>query len=240
MGGLLRFIIALPRSLLLGAVIYLPGRSGILLRRWYYGRRLRRCGRNLTVMPGVHIGGEAFIEVGDDVTIRENVILHAGVAPAGSDTREILELGRRKGERGVVRIGNRSRIAFGAVILGYGGVSIGDKCGIGPYAVLLSETFHHKGRVPGRIYKYSQGAEPKEQCVLRGYVELMDGAGVASNVLILPGATIGQDSWVGPNSVVRLGGVIENDVIAKGDPAGTSFRRHYAARGAEVSASEVP
>lgn len=231
MRGFFRFAAALPRSLLLGAVIYMPGPSGILLRRWYYGRRLRRCGRNFTVMPGVHFGGEPFIEVGDDVTIRENVILHAGVAPAAAERREVLALGRAKGEPGVIRIGNRSRIAFGAVILGYGGVSIGEKCGVGPYAVLLSETFHHKGKVPGRIYKYSQGAEPHEQCVLRGYIEMMDGAGLASNVLVLPGATIGRDSWVGPNSVVRLGGVIENDIIARGDPAGAVFQRQHAVAG---------
>jgi acetyltransferase-like isoleucine patch superfamily enzyme len=180
-------------------------------------------------MPGVHIGGEQFIEIGDDVMIRENVTLHAGAAPTSNERREIVELGNyAHRQRGVIMIGNSARIAFGAIVLGYGGVSIGEKCGVGPYSVLLSESFHYKGKVPGRVYKYSQGAEPEEQCVLRGYVEMMDGAGIASNVLVLPGATIEKDSWVAPNSVVRLGGFIESNVIAKGDPAGTVFRRRYA------------
>jgi acetyltransferase-like isoleucine patch superfamily enzyme len=227
MPDLLRFLLTLPRSLLLGAVIYLPGEAGILLRRWYYGRRLRRCGKNLTIMPGVHLDGETFIEIGDDVMIRENVVLRAGIP--SEEKREVVELGSYTDrERGVVLIRDRARIAFGAVILGYGGVTIGEKCGIGPYSILLSESFHHQGKDPGRIYKYSQGAAPEEQCVLRGYVEMKDGSGIASNVLVLPGATIGRDAWVAPNGVVRLGGFIDDDVIAKGDPAAVVFRRRYA------------
>jgi acetyltransferase-like isoleucine patch superfamily enzyme len=227
MRDFLRFVTALPRSLALALVIYLPGEAGILLRRWYYGRRLRHCGRDFTVMPGVRITGEAFIEVGDDVLIRENAILHAG-APDPADAREAVQLGDyRDREVGVVRIGDHARIAFGALILGYGGVRIGAKCGVGPYAVVLSESFHHKGRDRGRVYKYSQGADASELCVLRGYVELMDGSGLASNVVVLPGATVGRDSWIAPNSVVRLGGFVESDVIAKGDPAVPAFRRHY-------------
>jgi acetyltransferase-like isoleucine patch superfamily enzyme len=228
---MLAFLRWLPHSLLLGLVTYLPGTSGVLLRRWYYGKRLRRCGRNFTVLPGVHIAGHAFIEVGDDVTIRENVLIHAGRADAALERREVIELGSYVGrERGVIKVGDRARIAFGAVILGYGGIAIGEKCGVGPNAVLLSETFHHKGKDAHRVYKYSQGAAPEEQCVLRGFIEMKDGAGLASNVLVLPGAVIGRDAWVAPNSVVRLAGRIDDDVIAKGDPAETVFRRPYAAR----------
>lgn len=228
---LLRFLVTLPRSLFSALVIYLPGEAGILLRRWYYGRRLGRCGRNLIVMPGVHISGVGHIEIGNNVMIRECAILHAGIADSDGG-REIVQIGSYRGRRrGVITIKDGARIAFGALVLGYGGVSIGEKCGVGPYSVLLSETYHHKGRVRDRVYKYSQGADPEELCVLQGFIELQDGAGVASNVLVLPGATIGRDSWVSPNGVVRLGGNIEADVIAKGDPASGVFRRPYAAPG---------
>ena len=123
------------------------------------------------------------------------------------------------GVRGRVVIGDMSRIAHGVLILGYGGVKIGEKCGIGPGAVILSESFHHKGDDPSVTYKYSQGAAPEEQCVAQGYVELQDGAGVASHVVVLPGAEIGRNSWVLPNSVVRVGARIPDGVLAKGDPA---------------------
>jgi len=161
--------------------------------------------------------------------LRENVIIHAGLPPA-NDRREVREIAPSPAvERGVVSIGDHSRVAFGALILGYGGVHIGVKCGIGPHSVLLSESYHHKGRDPKRVYKYSQGAAPEEQCVLRGPVQLQDGAGVASHVLVLPGARIGRDAWVSPGSTVRLAGRIDDNVIARGDPADTVFRRTYAA-----------
>jgi acetyltransferase-like isoleucine patch superfamily enzyme len=240
MRDLLRFFGALPRSLFAALVVYLPGEAGILLRRWYYGRRLGRCGRNLTIMPGVHIGGAPYVEIGDDVTIRENVVMHAGL-PSADDRREVLQIGSYHGRRrGVIVVKDHARIAFGAIVLGYGGVVIGEKCGVGPYSVLLSETFHHKGKDAGRVYKYSQGARPEELCVLQGFIEMQDGAGVASNVLVLPGATIGRDAWVAPNSVVRLGGFIEADIVARGDPAHEVFRRPYAAspRDSRVNAGD--
>jgi acetyltransferase-like isoleucine patch superfamily enzyme len=242
MGDLVRFLRALPASLFAALIVYLPGEAGILLRRWYYAKRLGRCGRNLTVMPGVHLGGVRYIEIGDDVTIRENVVMHAG-APVGGDEREYVQIGSYRGRRrGVIVVKDHARIAFGAVVLGYGGVVIGEKCGVGPYSILLSETFHHKGRDAGRVYKYSQGALPQELCVLQGSIDMHDGAGIASNVVVLPGATIGRDSWVAPNSVVRLGGFIEPDVVAKGNPAATVFRRTYAAAsaGAQARGGEGP
>jgi acetyltransferase-like isoleucine patch superfamily enzyme len=239
MSGFLKFLRALPRSLAIAVIIYLPGEAGILLRRWYYGKRLGRCGKNFTVLPGVHIAGVPYIEVGDDVTIRENAILHAGI-PVPGDAREITHVGRydEGRRRGYIVIKDRARVAFGAILLGYGGISIGEKCGLGPNAVLLSESYHHKGKVAGRIYKYSQGALPQEVCVIQGFIELQDGAGIASNVLVLPGATISKDAWVSPNSLVRLGGYVEPDVIASGNPAVSVFKRTYAVQGANPGGEE--
>jgi acetyltransferase-like isoleucine patch superfamily enzyme len=216
---LLKLLMLLPASLALAVLVYLPSESGMLLRRWYYRRRFSRCGENLRVMPGVHITGHALIEVGDNVTIRENVIINTS-APLAEDKRDRRWVGPHgKITPGVIRIGSHSRIAFGALILGYGGVVIGEKCGIGPGAILLSESFHHTGSDRKRMYKYSQGAMPEEQCVAQGTIELMDGAGVASHVVVLPGATIGRDSWVAPNSVIRPGGRLADRLIAQGDPA---------------------
>lgn len=215
------------RDVLLLFVIYLPGETGVRLRRWYYCKRLGKCGANLVIRPGVHLTGLPFIEIGDDVMIRENVIIQTG-APLPSE-RERRSVHRAaitsKVRQGNVVIGNRSRIAHGAMILGYGGVALGEKCGIGPGAVILSETFHHKGHDSGIVYKYSQGAEPEEQCIIQGAVEFQDGAGVASHVVVLPGAVIGKDSWVLPNSLVRVGGRIPDGVLAKGDPAVVIQRR---------------
>ena len=223
------FITVLPSSLFKCFVIYLPGEAGIILRRWYYSKRFRKCGKNLSIATNVQISDPSMIEVGDDVMIRENVLIHTGAPMNPSDDkRDVIELVQyNKHEKGLITIGDHSRVAFGVIILGYGGVKIGKKCGIGPGAIILSESFHHKGSDIKRVYKYSQGALPEEQCVIQGLVEFKDGAGVASNVIVLPCATIGKDSWVAPGSVVRIRGRIEDDVIAKGDPAVTVFKRPY-------------
>jgi acetyltransferase-like isoleucine patch superfamily enzyme len=208
-------------------VIYLPGESGVLLRRTYYSRRFRSCGRDLWIGTNVQITNPSMIVAGDDVRIRENVIIHTGRGNA-KERRDVIELTPASlHEKGLVILGNHSRIAFGAVILGYGGVKIGKKCGVGPGAIILSETFHYKGSNKDQIYKYSQGALPEEQCVVQGLVELKDGSGVASNVIILPGATVGKNSWITPGSIMRVRGRVDNDVIAKGDPAVTIFKRPY-------------
>lgn len=231
----LRFLWHLIADLFSLLVVYLPGESGVLLRRAYYSKRFRSCGRDLRIETNVRISSPSLIVAGDNVRIRENVILHTG-RHQGEEKREVIELTpATPHEKGLVVFGDHSRIAFGAVILGYGGVKIGEKCGIGPGAVILSESFHYKGKDKDRIYKYSQGALPEEQCVIQGVVEFKDGAGIASNVIVLPGATIGKDSWIAPGSVVRVRGRIEDNVIAKGDPALTIFKRPYA----EATEAEV-
>lgn len=226
---LFRFFKSLPKSLMLGLITNLPSEAGVLLRRWYYSRRFARCGKDLWIGTNVIISNPFLIEAGDNVKIRENAVIHTGLpSSVQHDKREVIELTPSKREfNGRVMLGSHCRIAYGAIILGYGGVKIGEKCGIGPGAVILSESLHHKGRNKEIVYKYSQGALPEEQCVVQGFVEFMDGAGVASNVIVLPGAVIGRDSWVGPNSVVGVRGRVEQDVIAKGDPAVPVFQRQY-------------
>jgi acetyltransferase-like isoleucine patch superfamily enzyme len=223
-----RFLLNLIRDVRSLFVIYLPGETGVLLRRRYYSKRFRSCGRDLWIGTNVHISNPSLIVAGDNVRIRENVILHTGRG-SGEEKREILELTPvAPHEKGLVVLGSHTRIAFNAVILGYGGVKFGEKCGVGPGAVILSESFHYKGKDRSKIYKYSQGALPEEQCIVRGFVDFKDGAGIASNVIVLPGATIGKDAWVAPGSIVRVRGRVEDDVIAKGDPAVTIFKRPYA------------
>lgn len=224
---LLRFLFHVLMDIRQLFILYLPGETGALLRRSYYSKRFRSCGHDLWIGTNVLISDPSTVIAGDNVMIRENVILHTGRS-RGEEKRDVIDLTpSAPHEKGLVILGNHSRIAFGAVILGYGGVKIGEKCGIGPGAIVLSESFHYKGKDKNRIYKYSQGALPEEQCIVQGFVELKDGAGIASNVIVLPGATIGKDSWVAPGSVVRVRGRVEDNVIAKGDPAITIFKRPY-------------
>ena len=110
------------------------------------------------------------IEVGDNVKIRENTIIHTGCPKELSEEkREILLASSYDNhEKGKIIIGDHSRIAFGAILLGYGGIKIGVKCGIGPGAKIYSETFHHKGKNLNIAYKYSEGAPKKNSVSCRG------------------------------------------------------------------------
>lgn len=215
-------------SIALMFIIYLPGESGVLLRRWYYSKRLRVCGKNLHICANVHIVGHSLIEMGDNVKIRENVIIHTGSSKAKNEKRDVIEINPCNDfPKGLVSIGSHTDIAFGALILGYGGVRIGEKCGIGPGAFVLSESFHYKGKDINRAYKYSTGALPEEQCIIQGFIEFKDGAGVASNVIVLPGTVIGKDAWIGPHSVTRVKDSIPDDSVAKGNPAVVVLERSY-------------
>lgn len=226
----LQFARAFPKDLAKAVIVHLPGTSGVLLRRWYYTPRLGGCGSGLRVDPGVQLKGLRHIFLGNDVHLRENVTIQTGVpVDPARDRREVRFVGRRAAEgEGRVEVGDHARIAFNAIILGYGGVKIGEKCGVGPNTVMVSESLHHKGADANRVWKYSAGADPDEQCIVRGTIVLEDGAGVASNVTLLPGARVGRDSWVGVNSVISVGGSVPPDVVAKGDPAVPVFRRPYA------------
>jgi len=218
-------------SIVLMFIIYLPGEPGVLLRRRYYSKRLRRCGNNLYIGTNVHITGYSLIEMGDNVKIRENVIINTGSPKADNEKRDVIDLSSGDNfPKGLVIIGNHADIAFGALILGYGGVRLGEKCGIGPGAIVLSESFHYKGQDISKVYKYTTGALPEEQCVMQGCVEFKDGAVVASNVIVLPGTVIGKDAWVGPNSVTRVKGSIPDDSVARGDPAVVVLERPYKKR----------
>lgn len=223
----LRFAVLLPVDLARMVLVYLPGHSGILLRRHYYRRRLRRCGENFCVMPGVHLSGLDWIEVGDNVMIRENAIIRTGAPNRGADERRCIRIvpTNRDCTPGIVVLSDNSRIAFGALILGQGGVHVGRDCGIGPGAVVLSETFHYQGSNADVVYKYSQGAAAEEQSLIQGAVVLEDGSGIASHVVLLPGARLRRQAWAGPGSIVRMGGLVAEGVIVRGDPAVPVFRR---------------
>jgi len=209
-------------------IIYLPGEPGVLLRRRYYSKRLRRCGNNLHIGTNVHITGYSLIEIGDNVRIRENVIINTGTPKIEHEKRDVINLNTVDNfPKGLLIIGNHADIAFGAIILGYGGVKLGKYCGIGPGAMVLSESFHYRGHDLNRVYKYTTGALPEEQCIMQGFVELKDGAVLASHVIVLPGTVIGKNAWVGPNSVTRVKGFIPDDSVARGDPAVVVRERPY-------------
>ena len=56
----------------------IPGGLGILLRRKWYSKKLKKAGKNLTVLPGTVILNPQNMECGDNVSIGVNNYIQAG------------------------------------------------------------------------------------------------------------------------------------------------------------------
>jgi maltose O-acetyltransferase len=89
-----------------------------------------------------------------------------------------------------IKIGARTFINYGAIVLDAAEVSIGDDVQIGP-AVQLITALHPLEPGPRR-----DGVETAAP------VRIEDGAWLAAGVIVLPGVTVGADAVIGAGSVV--------------------------------------
>jgi maltose O-acetyltransferase len=103
-----------------------------------------------------------------------------------------------------IRIGARTFINFGAVILDGATVTIGDDVQIGPSVQLLTPT-HPIDPV-----------ERREGWEIARPVSIGDGAWLGGGVIVLPGVSIGAEAVVGAGSVVTRN--IPPRVVAAGNP----------------------
>jgi acetyltransferase-like isoleucine patch superfamily enzyme len=199
---------------------FMPGPLGYFLRRSFYKRRLKFLGKRVIIEPGVYMMGPKYISIGDNTWIDKNVILIGGKPTKGE--RVFIEKGNKfyKGEPGELKIGRSCHISVDCIIQAHGGVQIGDYAGLAAGAKIYSMSLHYKGlngHRNGPIYKYSPMAPEDEQCLIIGPVVMEDNTGLALNSVILGGATVGKNSWVGVNSCV-IGDIPPNS-IAMGCPA---------------------
>ena len=106
--GQLRSLLQPARHLGMLVVVYLPGPTGIALRRRYYSKRFKSCGKGLRIQPGVHIASPRLVEAGDNGMIRENANIQTGTF-SEDDAREIswVKEGETRAARGVVPAGRR-------------------------------------------------------------------------------------------------------------------------------------
>lgn len=225
--SLVRRLLGLPRILIdyAGALVESwvrrsPGALGYGLRNRYYRKRFKHLGKNVRIDPGVRFIGAAHISIGDDTHIYYDCLICAG--PVGATAAEVRRLPNENflGQEGDVRIGRGVHIAAGAYILGSGGVQIGDCSGLAGGTRILSATYHYRSfEDPSRhdIYFGIEGGV-EHACYLVGPVVLGENVGVASNAVILPGATVGAESFVTIGAVVHPG-VQPPNAILSGNPA---------------------
>lgn len=196
-------------------LIYTPGRTGVRLRRAYYQKNLKHCGENLVVDVGVCIDGPELISIGDNVYIDKYCVIATGKTLSGNIKRKINKSFQYA--EGEIVIGNDVHIAQSCIIMGYGGVSIGDKCGLSSGVKLYSLTnVPNDWSDPAKRISIMPLGSSTAPYILSPVV-FHGNVWIALNSIVLPGADVGEDTFVASQSVVSSK-VRENSYIS-GQPA---------------------
>jgi acetyltransferase-like isoleucine patch superfamily enzyme len=200
-------------------VQYIPGIVGDRLRRLVWRLFLGRMGKRVHIDIGVQFVNPRFIFVGDDTWIDKYVILIAGPPHEGKRIfcrKPSSEFPAKEGE---LHIGSMCHIAPHSLIQAHGGVWIGDELTIASGSRIYSMSHHYRplGQPQRKFYRFSTYAKEEDQTLIVSPVVIKNGAAVGLNGVVMPGAVIGENSWVGSNSLVQ--GVIPPNSIATGIPA---------------------
>lgn len=194
-------------------IIYLPGPTGILLRRWYYGKIFKRCGKNLIIDIGVSISGAEFISVGDNVYIDKYCIFSTGNKLTGKIERK--SNNNFPFTEGEIIIGDNIHIVQYCIIMGYGGVLIENNCVLSANSKIYSLTntaydLNDRSLIVS-LMPYTQANFLISPVVLNYNVWL------GLNTIVMPGVTINKNSFCVSNSVL-LDSFPDNSYLA-GQPA---------------------
>jgi acetyltransferase-like isoleucine patch superfamily enzyme len=214
----LRILLRFPIDFWQMIITYFPGTLGRKLRYWFWKRRLKSLGKNIRIDAEVCFQNPQFISIDDNCWIDKGVIVLAG-PDRSSRPRHLILNDRFPHERGMVYIGKNVHIGPYCVISGIGGVHISDECGISSGVKVYSFTHHYRSnKFPSdRGFYFSPLVKQERQYMIEGPIFLDRSVGVALNAIILPGVSIGKDSFVAINSVV-MSSFEENSLIA-GHPA---------------------
>lgn len=218
MTRLARAIWRLPGEIWAALVGALPGPLGYRLRLMYWRKRVSSMGSSVKIERFVQIKGAEYISIGDNAWIDQGVVILAG--PDRSERH-----GDRKdnpafqGRPGTLHIGSQTHIAPYVVISAIGGVHIGKGCGIAAGCRVYSFSHHYRSEVDPTDHNFffTPLVGESQQFMIDSPVVIEDNVGVAVNSVILPGVTIGGDSFVAAGAVV--GKSFEENSLVVGNPA---------------------
>jgi acetyltransferase-like isoleucine patch superfamily enzyme len=215
-----RIVIQFPKEFYGSIISNINGPIGNQLRIQYFKSKGVKIGRNVIIDTGVSILNPKSIFIGDNTWIDKNSILIAGLSDRSGRKTVFLKNNNYKFKRGELIIGKNVHIAPYSIIIAHGGVHIGNNLGIASGSKIYSITHDYKdpdSKSNNIIYKFTPMVPLNEQIVKEGPIVINDNTAIALNSIILPGVTIGKNSWIGPLSLVTND--IPQDVVARGFPA---------------------
>jgi acetyltransferase-like isoleucine patch superfamily enzyme len=190
---------------------WVPGALGLLLRRFGYRLLLGRVGRNVVFGHGVVLRHPAKVQIGDDVTVDDLVVLDAkGATNRGITIGNGVFLGRGtilSCKDGDIVLGDHVNIGFHSEIFS------GSRVCVGRHGLLAAYTYLVGG---GHEFERSELAVIEQPRASRG-IELGDNVWLGAGAVVLDGVRIGSDVVVGAGAVVTSD--LPQGAVAAGVPA---------------------
>jgi len=178
-----------------------PGVIGLVLRKMFYPRMFRACGKRVTFGRNLILRNTRNITIGDNVMIDDNVVL---------DGRGAVEKG--------VSIGNDVIIGRNVILQSkVGDIAVGDSCNIGAYTIIVSQGGTRIGewtQIAGGC-KISGGRFQLEPDMRDGrpYSRYTMGPIEIGKTCFLGGsATVTDGCKIGDCSVIGAGAVVMSDI----------------------------
>ena len=199
---------------------------------FYFRFCFKSCGGGLAVLSGVRISGsqnikfgkncfigrnvildssEGFLEIGDNVEIRDNVRIYARNIQIGNGAT-IAEGAFLNGE---IKIALEAWVARGCDLSGK--VNI-DKAILGPYVKCIGSAGHQRDTKDQSILMSSKKVPPETKVNFSDpTIIVSDGVWIGTSSIILKGVIVAKNSVVGAGSVVTKN--TEENCVVAGNPA---------------------
>lgn len=194
-------------------LVYMPGSSGFRLRRIYYQKRLKHCGKNLVVDVGVQMDGLELISFGDNVHIDKYCVISTGKKLIGEvKTKNNSDYKFSEGE---IVVGSNVHVAQFCILMGYGGIQFDDKVVLSAGSKIYSLTntaydSNDRAKVVSIMpYEFAN--------FFMCPVVLGQNVWLGLNTIVMPGVVVGKDSFCVSNSLL-MNKFEENSYIS-GQPA---------------------
>jgi acetyltransferase-like isoleucine patch superfamily enzyme len=211
-------------------IVDFPTPIGEKLRSMYWKLRLASLGKRVHFGRDISIVQPDMVSIGNDCWIDDHVTLLAGkLNEKACHVYRGNTVASKPIHEGEIIIGERTKIAPYVYVQGFGGVWLGNELAIANGTRIFSISHHHRDLTgtadPQVVMKFSMKAHLEEQALIVKPVIIEDGAAVGLNCVVLPGAHIGKNSWLGALSLLKS--EVPDDTIAGGVPARVIKKRHY-------------